>query len=201
MVKNLPANSKRQKRLGFNSESGRCPGGDPGNPLQYSCLRIPWTEEPGRLQSMGSQRVRHNWSDLACSLAMPSITWLCWTQNIPTSLTTVPSLLYFSLYIYICVCVCVCVFILNPQSYILWKATGESCTREQLLYILLLWFHFPRKAYILLGHPGKQGFTAWGFHFITLCTGSRISVTVIHDKSMSFVRRCALRFLLRALTK
>jgi len=28
--------------------------------------RISWTEEPGRLQSMGSQRVRHNWSDLAC---------------------------------------------------------------------------------------------------------------------------------------
>ena len=27
--------------------------------------RIPWTEEPGGLQSMGSQRVRHNWSDLA----------------------------------------------------------------------------------------------------------------------------------------
>ena len=23
--------------------------------------RIPWTEEPGRLQSMGSQRVRHDW--------------------------------------------------------------------------------------------------------------------------------------------
>ena len=23
-------------------------------PLQYSCLKIPWTEEPGRLQSMGS---------------------------------------------------------------------------------------------------------------------------------------------------
>ena len=23
--------------------------------------RIPWTEEPGRLQSRGSQRVRHNW--------------------------------------------------------------------------------------------------------------------------------------------
>ena len=25
----------------------------------------PWTEKPGRLQSKGSQRVRHNWSDLA----------------------------------------------------------------------------------------------------------------------------------------
>ena len=23
--------------------------------------RIPWTEEPGGLQSMGTQRVRHNW--------------------------------------------------------------------------------------------------------------------------------------------
>ena len=28
--------------------------------------RIPWTEEPGRLLSMGSHRVRHDWSDLAC---------------------------------------------------------------------------------------------------------------------------------------
>ena len=27
--------------------------------------RIPWTEEPGGLQSMGSQRVRHNWSNQA----------------------------------------------------------------------------------------------------------------------------------------
>ena len=28
-----------------------------GIPLQYSCLENPWTEEPGRLQSMGSLRV------------------------------------------------------------------------------------------------------------------------------------------------
>ena len=27
--------------------------------------RIPWTEEPGGLWSIGSQRVRHDWSDLA----------------------------------------------------------------------------------------------------------------------------------------
>ena len=27
--------------------------------------RIPWTEEPGRLQSTGSQRIGPNWSDLA----------------------------------------------------------------------------------------------------------------------------------------
>ena len=29
--------------------------------------RIPWTQEPGGLQSMGSQRVRHYWSDLTCT--------------------------------------------------------------------------------------------------------------------------------------
>ena len=26
--------------------------------------KMPWTEEPGRLQSMGSHRVGHDWSDL-----------------------------------------------------------------------------------------------------------------------------------------
>ena len=36
--------------------------------------RIPWTEEPGRLQSIGWQRVRHDWSDLA---RVPSLlTWI-----------------------------------------------------------------------------------------------------------------------------
>ena len=45
--------------------SGRCPRGGSGSPLQYSSWRIPWTEEPGGLQSMGSQRVGHDWSNLA----------------------------------------------------------------------------------------------------------------------------------------
>ena len=39
---------------------GRSSGEGNGTPLQYSCLEIPWTEEPGRLQSMGSQRVGHD---------------------------------------------------------------------------------------------------------------------------------------------
>ena len=34
---------------------GRSPGEGKGYSLQYSCLRIPWTEEPGRLRSMGLQ--------------------------------------------------------------------------------------------------------------------------------------------------
>ena len=39
----------------------QCYGEGNGTPLQYSCLENPWTEEPIRLQSMGSRRVRHNW--------------------------------------------------------------------------------------------------------------------------------------------
>ena len=39
-----------------------------GNATHFSILawRIPSTEEPGGLQSTGSQRVRHNWSNYAC---------------------------------------------------------------------------------------------------------------------------------------
>ena len=35
------------------------PGGGHGNPLQYLAWKIPWTEEPGGLHSIGSQRVGH----------------------------------------------------------------------------------------------------------------------------------------------
>ena len=39
--------------------SERSPGEGNGNPLQYLAWEIPWTEEFGGLQFMGSQRVRH----------------------------------------------------------------------------------------------------------------------------------------------
>ena len=32
-----------------------------GTPLQYFAWKIPWMEEPGRLQSMGLLRVGHDW--------------------------------------------------------------------------------------------------------------------------------------------
>ena len=40
--------------------SGRSPGEGNGYPVQYSCLENSWTEEPGRLQSIGIQRIGHN---------------------------------------------------------------------------------------------------------------------------------------------
>ena len=60
MVKNPPPSA------GDPGDTGLIPGSD--DPLEegmatHSSIlawRIPWTEEPGRLQSMGSQRVGHN---------------------------------------------------------------------------------------------------------------------------------------------
>ena len=42
-------------------ESRRSPGEGNGSPLQCSCLDNPWAGEPGRLPSMGWQRVGHDW--------------------------------------------------------------------------------------------------------------------------------------------
>ena len=43
------------------SGSGRSPGGENGNPLQYSCLVNPMDrEESGGLQSKALERVRHD---------------------------------------------------------------------------------------------------------------------------------------------
>ena len=41
MVKNLPANTRDPRDLGYILGSGRPPGGGNGNPLQYSCLETP----------------------------------------------------------------------------------------------------------------------------------------------------------------
>ena len=57
VVKNPPADAGD---VGLISGSGRSPGEGNGNPLQYFAWEIPWTDEAGGLQSMGSQRVRHD---------------------------------------------------------------------------------------------------------------------------------------------
>ena len=57
MVKNLPAVQETQVR----SLSGEDPREkEMGAHSSILAWETPWTEEPGRLQSMGSQRVRHN---------------------------------------------------------------------------------------------------------------------------------------------
>ena len=56
----VKASASNAGDLGSIPGSGRSPGEGNGNSLQYLAWRNPWTEEPGRLQYIGSQRVRHN---------------------------------------------------------------------------------------------------------------------------------------------
>ena len=57
MVKNLPVTQETQVR-----SLGREDHLEEGMAAHFSILawRTPWTEEPGRLQSTGLQRVRHD---------------------------------------------------------------------------------------------------------------------------------------------
>ena len=59
-----------QKTQGSTPRSGRSPERGNGNTLRILAWRSPWTEEPGGLQSMGSQIVEHDW---AGSICLPSI--------------------------------------------------------------------------------------------------------------------------------
>ena len=56
----------RQKRHRFDSWVRKIPPEEgTASPSSVLTWETTWTEEPGSLQSMGSQRIRHDWSDLA----------------------------------------------------------------------------------------------------------------------------------------
>ena len=60
MIKNLPASAGDIRDTGLILELGRSPGRGMATHSSILAWRIPWTEEPGRLQSIESQRVRHD---------------------------------------------------------------------------------------------------------------------------------------------
>ena len=66
VVKNPPANAGDIRDVGVR----RFPGEGHGNPFRYSCL------ESSGLQSIGSQSVRNNWSNLACMHACTIVIWI-----------------------------------------------------------------------------------------------------------------------------
>ena len=59
VIKSLPANAGDARGMGSVPGSGRSLEERHGNPPHYSCLENPWTEEPGGLQTTGSQRAEH----------------------------------------------------------------------------------------------------------------------------------------------
>ena len=57
VVKNLPANAGDIKDSGLSPESGRSLEEGMATHTSILAWRIPWTEEPGGLQSIGSHKV------------------------------------------------------------------------------------------------------------------------------------------------
>ena len=67
MVKNLPARAGDTRDLGSILWVERSQETKMATHSSILAWKIPWTEGPGGLQSMGLQRVRHNW---ACKLTL-----------------------------------------------------------------------------------------------------------------------------------
>ena len=61
VVKNPPVNAGDVRDMGLIHGLGRSLDQEMATHSSILAWRIPWTEEPGRLQSTGSQRVRHDW--------------------------------------------------------------------------------------------------------------------------------------------
>ena len=57
---NLPLSAGDVSDRGSIPRPERSTGGGCGNPLSTLAWRIPWTEEPGRLQSVGLRGVGHD---------------------------------------------------------------------------------------------------------------------------------------------
>ena len=60
VVKNLSANARDMRDAGSIPGSGRSPEEGMATHSSILAWRIPWTEEPGGLQSTGLQRVGHD---------------------------------------------------------------------------------------------------------------------------------------------
>ena len=60
VAKNPPANAEGAGEVGLIPGSGRSPRVGNGTHSSILAWRIPHTEEPGGLQSMGPQRVQHD---------------------------------------------------------------------------------------------------------------------------------------------
>ena len=76
---NSKASAYNEGDLGLIPGSERSPGEGNGNPLQYSCLENPMDGGAWRLQSMGLQRVRHDWATslhLTSAMDKQSCLWI-----------------------------------------------------------------------------------------------------------------------------
>ena len=74
--------------------------------------RIQWTEEPGRLQSMGSQRVRHDWVTFT-NTKCPGLRFVTWGEAQSLDLLLSPGQCC-PIWLFLVMCVCAKLLQLRP---------------------------------------------------------------------------------------
>ena len=138
--------------------------------------KIPWTEEPGGLQSMGSLRVGHDWATLLSLFAFmhwrrkwqPTPVFLpgesqgqrslvgCRLRGHTQSWTWLKWLSSSSIRvcIYICVCVCVCVCVFNMHWFV--HNYCELKTKTHEVYFDKLEWHNVFMWNCVAGHSWSQ---------------------------------------------
>ena len=99
---------------------GRSPGGGHGY-FRILTWRIPWTEEPGGLQCIGLQRVRHDWR----------------TQHVCTELIY-SVVLVSAVQQSMCVCVCVCVCNINFSHILFYYRLLQDIEYSSLCYTMVV---------------------------------------------------------------
>ena len=163
MVKRLPAMWEAQVQ-----SLGREDPLEKGMAIHSSTIawRIPWTEEPGRLQSMGSQRVGHDWATSLIALFI--IYWLFFISS--------RSLLNLSCIFSILVSrICICNSFLFSRFWIIFPIIIQnSLSGRFLISSSFVWFG---------GH--LSCFFTWGVFlclfilFILLCLGSPFCILAV----------------------
>ena len=85
-VKNPPANTGDMRDAGLISGWGRPLEEGMATHSSILAWKIPWTEEPGGLQTIGSQRVRHNSSDLAQTASVKKLSEIIFVSFLPNTI-------------------------------------------------------------------------------------------------------------------
>ena len=99
-------NARDAEDVGLISGWGRSLGGGNGNPVQYSCWDNPMEEKTVGQQSLGSQRVRHDWAQPSRSLL-----WVAeWGVGTTLLLASFTQVNMFQ------ACMCTCVWICDPMD-------------------------------------------------------------------------------------
>ena len=111
--------------LAWSLLSGRSPGGEHGNPLQYSCLENPRDRGDWRATVHGVSRVRQDWSDLACKDAIERQGFT--NVNVATLLTSKRTISYLTrLWQYVFALICLCYIWSEMCSTVFWSIFSKK---------------------------------------------------------------------------